>query len=195
MSLAGVALVRSVDIGALILGNIGFKQDATATSAKGTQEAMLALQTRLSAGQLNDDDVAAGYYATSKDNLDPTGGNTTATNKMDIVDWLGDGNCNYAASGTYNSTGCLQAKLGTNVNGSTVRWVITRLCQISGPTAAPNQCLKPPAGNASAAANRGALGSGGTRPVAPSTSPYYRIIVRTEGARNTVSFTEAMVHF
>jgi Tfp pilus assembly protein PilX len=195
MSLAGLALVRSVDIGALILGNIGFKQDATSTSAVVTQQAIDALKARLIAGQLNNDDVAAGYYATSRDNLDPTGNNTSAANPMDIVDWLGDSTCSYAAAGTYNSAGCLQAKLGTSVNSSTVRWIITRLCQSTGPTAAPNQCLKPPPGNATPAANRGALGSGGTRPVAPSTSPYYRIIVRTEGARNTVSFTEAMVHF
>jgi Tfp pilus assembly protein PilX len=195
MSLAGLALVRSVDIGALILGNIGFKQDATSASAAVTQQAIDALDTLKGLGNLENDRVADGYYASSRDNLDPTGGNTSAANPMDIVDWLGDGNCGYAAAGSFNSTGCLQAKLGTSVNGSTVRWVITRLCQSTGATNAPNQCLKPPPSNATPAANRGALDSSGTRPVAPSTSPYYRIIVRTEGARNTVSFTEAMVHY
>jgi hypothetical protein len=198
MSLAGVALVRSVDIGALILGNIGFKRDTISVSATVTSEALKALDDRRIAGKLDSDEVVAGYYANSLDavNLDPTGGNTTSTTKMAIVDWLGDGNCSYAAAGTYlaGSGGCIQAKLGTSVNGSTVRWIITRLCKLSEVQSATNPCLRPPVGSAAAAASRGAL-TGGGRITGVSSSPYYRIIVRTEGARNTVSFTEAMVHF
>ena len=43
LSLAAVALVRSVDIGALIVGNLAFKQDATAASAVVAAEAIAAL--------------------------------------------------------------------------------------------------------------------------------------------------------
>ena len=127
LSLAAVALVRSVDLGALILGNLGFKQDATAASAQATAEAIDALVARRAAGALDGNDPAAGYYASSRDNLDPTGGTTSAANKLDVVDWLGDGTCSYAAAGTF--VNCLQARLGTPVNGSTVRWVVTRLCK------------------------------------------------------------------
>ena len=196
MSLAAVALVRSVDIGALILGNIGFKQDATSASAVVTAQAIAELNARLAAKQLDVDDSANGYYARSLDNLDPTGGTTTATNKLSLVDWLGDGSCSYADASTF--TTCYQAKLGTTVNGNSVRWIITRLCKLSNEQAltATNPCQRPIAlTSASTATEKGSLNSP-TRPIPPpSMSPYYRIIVRTEGARHTVSFTEALVHF
>jgi hypothetical protein len=46
----------------------------------------------------------------------------------------------------------------------------------------------------SSASERGELRPGG-RITAPVTSPYYRVVVRTQGPRNTVSFTETIVHF
>jgi len=194
MALAGVALLRSVDIGALILGNIGFKRDATSASAVVTAQALIDLDNRRIAGKLDADDAPNGYYASSLDaiDLDPTGGSTSASNKMALVDWLGDGNCAYASANTFTS--CVQAKLGASVNGSTVRWIITRLCKEAAIQSATNPCQRPPVGSTAAAASRGAL-TGGGRITGASSSPYYRIIVRTEGARNTVSFTEAVVHF
>jgi hypothetical protein len=192
LSLAAVALVRSVDLGALILGNLGFKQDATAVSGVATAEAIAALNARLLAGTADADDAAAGYYASSLENLDPTGGSTTAGNKLIIVDWLGDGTCAYAAAGSFSA--CLQAKLGTSVNGNTVRWVITRLCKQTGVIAATNPCSAPVVASSVGSSNMGVLVAG-KRFTATAASPYYRVVVRTQGARNTVSFTEAIVHF
>jgi hypothetical protein len=192
MSLAAIALLRSVDVAAMIAGNLGFKQDATAASAAVTSEAIAALDQRRLAGLLDADDAAQGYYANSLENLDPTGATTSAANKMLIVDWLGDGACSYAAAGTFIN--CLQAKLGTPVRGHTVRWIITRLCKSSDAESASNPCTKPMTSSSAVASERGALSAGG-RIVGVSSSPYYRIIVRTEGARNTVSFTETILHF
>lgn len=192
MSLASVALLRSVDVAALIAGNLGFKQDATAVSAQATSEATAALDQRRQAGLLDVDDAAGGYYASSLENLDPTGATTSAANKMFIIDWLGDGSCSYATAGTF--TTCVQARLGTPVRGSTVRWVITRLCKSAATESATNPCAKPTTSSGAVASARGLLSAGG-RITGASSSPYYRIIVRTEGARNTVSFTEAMIHF
>lgn len=194
MSLAAVALLRSVDTAALIAGNLGFKQDATAVSALATSQATAALDQRRLAGLLDSDDAAGGYYASSLDNLDPTGATTSATKKMFIVDWLGDGGCSYALAGAY--TTCLQAKLGAPIGGSTVRWIITRLCKSATAESATNPCAKPPSSSTSSAtaSARGVLSAGG-RITGASASPYYRIIVRTEGARGTVSFTEAIIHF
>lgn len=192
MSLAAVALLRSVDTAVLIAGNLGFKQDATAVSALATSQATAALDQRRLAGLLDSDDAAGGYYASSLENLDPTGTSTSATNKMFIVDWLGDGGCSYATAGTYAT--CVQAKLGTPAGGSTVRWVITRLCKSASAESATNPCAKPTTSASGTASARGVLSAGG-RITGASSSPYYRIIVRTEGARGTVSFTEAIIHF
>ncbi len=192
LALAGLALVRSVDVGALIVGNLAFKQDATAASSVVTAEAIAALDQRRIEGKLDADEVVAGYYASSLDNLDPTGASTTASNKMAIVDWLGDGNCAYAAAGSFSS--CLQAKLGTPVRGSTVRWVITRLCKSAAVQSPTNPCTKPASSSPTTASARGFLTAGG-RITGVSSSAYYRILVRTEGVRNTVSFTETLLHF
>jgi len=192
LSLAAVALVRSVDIGALIVGNLAFKQDATAASAVVAAEAIAALDQRRIQGKLDADEGVAGYYASSMDNLDPTGASTSATDKMDIVDWLGDGKCSYAAAGSFNN--CVQAKLGTPVRGSTVRWVITRLCKSALVQSPTNPCTQPASSAPTTASDRGLLTAGG-RITGVSSSAYYRILVRTEGARNTVSFTETMLHF
>jgi type IV pilus assembly protein PilX len=192
MSLASVALVRSVDVGTLIAGNLSFKQDATAAAGLVTAEAVAALDQRRLAGLLDVDDPAQGYYASSLENLDPTGGSTSAANPMAVVDWRGDGGCSYVAAA--NFTDCVQAKLGTPVRGSTVRWVITRLCKDPAVQSPTNPCAKPPSLSTSTASDRGALNMGG-RISGATASPYYRIVVRTEGARNTVSFTEVMVHF
>ena len=192
MSLSAVALLRSVDVAALIAGNLGFKQDATAASAVVTSEAIAALDQRRLAGLLNSDDAAGGYYASSLDNLDPTGASTSAANKMFIVDWLGDGASSNATAGTFAT--CVQAKLGTPVRGSTVRWVITRLCKSAAAQSPTNPCAKSSTSSGAVASARGVLSAGG-RITGASSSPYYRIIVRTEGARKTVSFTEAVIHF
>jgi len=39
LSLGAVALIRSVDGGTLVLGNLGFKQDATVSTEKATESA------------------------------------------------------------------------------------------------------------------------------------------------------------
>ena len=43
MLLAAVALVRAVDSGALVLGNLGFKQDATSAADRATEYARTCL--------------------------------------------------------------------------------------------------------------------------------------------------------
>ncbi len=193
LSLAAVALVRSVDISSMIVGNLGFKQDATSTSASAAAEALVWLQTSVSAGNLDADVPASGYYANSQDGLDPTGRRTSAQNPLALVDWLGDGSCGNAAAGTF-STCTVRAKLGTPVNGNQVRWVITRMCKTSAPISSANPCAKPATISSANAAERGELASGG-RLTTLTSSPYYRVIVRTDSARNTVSYTETLVHF
>lgn len=193
LSLAAVALVRSVDLGALIVGNLGFKQDTTAASGAATAEAITFLQNQLAAGTNMDNNIpASGYYASSLDKLDPTGGTTNKDNQLAVVDWFDDGACSYLAAGEFSI--CLQAFSGTAVNGNSVKWVITRLCKQAAAMSAANPCSKPATAALSTASERGELSAGG-RLSGSTASPYYRIIVRTQGARNTVSYTESIVHF
>ena len=198
LSMSAVALIRAVDNGTLIIGNLGFKQDATQSSAIGAQNAMTWLENNQNA--LDADIVASGYYASSLEKLDPTGSNTSATNKLELVDWDGTGDCPDAKAGTFTSCTKQPFPLAANasgaalVNGNTVQWIITRLCKSTGDANSPNTCLKPQVAAAVTASDRGELTAGG-RISDSLAGPYYRIIVRSAGPRRTVSFTETMVHF
>jgi Tfp pilus assembly protein PilX len=192
LSLAAVALLRSVDVSSMIVGNLSFKQDATSASGSAAAEALVWLQAAPS-GSLDADIAASGYYANSQDGLDPTGRRTSSQAPLALVDWFGDGSCSYAVAGTFSAC-TVRAKQGTPVNGNQVRWVITRLCKTSAAISSANPCAKPATISTANASERGEVGSGG-RLVGLTSSPYYRIIVRTDGARNTVSYTETLVHF
>jgi type IV pilus assembly protein PilX len=191
LGLAAVALTRSVDTGVLIMGNLGFKQDTVVSGGSGAEQAILWLQTNMSGSALDSDIPASGYYAASRDKLDPTGGQTSAANPLPLVNW--DGNCQGAVSGTYSLCDVLPA-VGAPVNGNSIQWVITRLCLTTGAAAGANLCARPPNVNVSGAKERGELNAGG-RISSAVAGPYYRIIVRITGPRNTVSYTESLVHF
>lgn len=197
--LGAAALVRSVDTSTLIAGNLAFKQDATEAAGVGAEQAMAWMESKMdteSSSFFEADYAPAGYYASSLDNLDPTGVNTSSTNKMRLVDW--DNNtCAGTATATYLD--CVIKPWGLNpeinVNGNSIKWVIIRLCKTTGPMTVVNWCSKPPATTASASASeRGELTSGG-RIAGAESGPYFRIIVRTIGPRGTASFTETIIHF
>lgn len=198
LALSAVVLVRSVDAGGQIVGNLGFKQQATAAADPMAEEALawlLAAQaTDLAA--LHASQPEAGYYASSLDDLDPTGSQPGALAR---VDWDGD-DCGGA------DITCLPARAATPVGPHTGQWVITRLCRIEGePQPSSTQTCASAAGNLEAEVCKGrldyetlgsaGLGQGGMVRgcgLAP-LSPYYRIIVRSVGGRGTVSYTETLV--
>lgn len=194
LSLAGVALVRSVNTSAQVIGNLGFKQDATSAAGSATEAAIAVLQNPaalLATGTLEADSAADGYYATSLELLDPTGRKSTAGSQMAGVNW-DDDNCVKVVS----PSSCVRPSPPIAANGNTSRYVISRLCQGTGPLSAANVCAKPASASLSDAVQRGEVRVGTElRPSKLVTSPYYRIIVRTVGARNSVSFTETIVHF
>jgi type IV pilus assembly protein PilX len=74
------------------------------------------------------------------------------------------------------------------------RYLITRLCPTTGAVSATNACAKPASTAISQAAARGEVNAVSGRPEVVVAAPYYRIIVRSVGARGTVSFTETIIH-
>ncbi len=194
MLLAAVALVRSVDSGALVLGNLAFKQEATQVADRATEAARAWI---LSGVNLDNDNEGNGYYASSQDNLDPTGRLTSATNKLAVIDWGDSDSCacvdaNTCSSCTRRPATCPAALCGDKVSA---RYVIARLCPLTGAVSGVNVCAKPPSIGLSEAAYSGEIKQGTTPPKAPAASPpYFRIIVRTVGARGAISFTETVVH-
>ncbi|MBV7539790.1 hypothetical protein [Acidovorax sp. sic0104] len=187
LSLASLGLVRSVDTGLLVQGNLGFKQDGIAAAAAGAEDALKWLELQTS-NSLEISMPAYGYFASSHEALDLTGNKTSSTNPLPGVKW--SDSCEPSASE------CLTPFTSDKtVNDNKVQWIITRLCANEGsPTAAATNCLRPPKVIDYEVSERGEINPGG-RLTLESTSPYFRVVVRTTGPRNTVTYTETLVHF
>lgn len=195
LSLAAVALVRSVNNSSLIIGNLGFKQDTIAFASRASEAAVDFLNGNISSGKLDKDDGDLGYYATANENLDPTNRRKTDATRA-VVDWAGDDCKSGYAPGSFAS--CIKTvELADGARGNATRYAITRLCQQPLPADDPgNFCARPISATLTEGGDRGAIGYPGPRDVTLTEGgPYFRILVRSAGARNTVSYTETIVHF
>lgn len=194
LTLGAVALLRSVDVGVLVLGNLGDKQTGLAATGQGAEAAMRWIADRINTPPtLHNDIPDEGYYATHRDTLDVTGiaaGHDTLT--VPTVDWEGNG-C--VVEGVQSAGQCLSASPAMEVGGETVRYLITRLCPSVGEMT--SDCARPPFENTTKASDRDAetAGVGSGRVGVDQTSAYFRIVVRSKNARGTVAFSETLAHY
>ena len=198
-----LGLIRSVDTGAMLLGNLGFKQDATASADRVTRQAIQWLSENRTV--LNTDVAASAYYAstqkfasdgtTPRPPVDATGKQLYGNVNRQLIDW-DNNNCRSTENGTYISCSIRALSAGT-VNGNQASYVVFRLCSKTGDSAldATVNCAKPMTASDSAASGRGGLDYSESSRFNSSSGPYYRVVVRILGARNTASFTETIVHF
>ena len=196
LSLAITSLVRSLDFSATVVGNYAFQQDATEASASAAQRAIDWIESNQAS--LDADHADRGYYASSLDTLAPTSTPSSA-NQAIAVDWDGNQTCSRTVAGV--TVSCVREPYppaaqaaGNTINGNHVQWIITRLCKTTGAPGVSNPCLQPRSTNALASGEQGELVPGGRAGASGPTS-YFRIVVRATGPRNTVSFTETLVHF
>lgn len=187
MTLAGIGLVRSVDTGNMVAGNLAFKQGATLAGDSGTEAAIGWLTPLNGTSTVYTSNAAAGYYATSQATLDPTNHNSATT--VPAVDW-DDNNCSGLAFSI-----CIKPAPAIVVGDNSVSYIIHRLCQTeTDPNNAGNTCVTYQSAS-STSPRRGELKYGDDKRFEPLPGPYYRIISRVKGPRNTVSFVETMIHF
>ena len=178
MSLAGIALMRSVDTNVLIAGNLAFRQSATAGGDWGIEAARVWLNG--SPELLNNDGLAAGapfYYATWQESLDLIGTDPA------VKDFPWDTP--------------LPLDLGFDSAGNQVQYVIHRLCAKEGPPTDPNvRCarskLSKSSGPNTPHSNRVKAMDDGDH--ASKSVALYRITVRITGPRNTVSYVQAVLN-
>lgn len=169
MSLAGIALIRSVDTANLIAGNLAFKQNATHGGDWGVEQGRAWLQSQ-AATALYSNDGSGRYYAAMQTGLDFT---NTDPSKPDF-DWT---------SSSFDA--------GADPAGNQVRYVIHRMCDLAGNPGSVN-CVRTTTGGTSDSTKGGATYGGAAL---PSTSQiYYRITARVTGPRNTVSYVQMMVN-
>ena len=183
MSLAAVALIRSVDTSTLIAGNLAFKQSATSSGDAGIEAAIAWLATVQTANSglnvLNDPAhpfnvtnlaVNPGYHS----NADPT--------------------LNLTADATWDDVN--NVLVGTDVSGNTIRYIIQRMCRNANLAIQNADCLFSGAIQDNSGQNillPQEVCEGAGCPVAGQT-PQIRITARTTGPKNTVSYVQAFVY-
>lgn len=171
MTLAGIALVRSVDTTNVIAGNLAFQQAATHAGDAGTEAAAAWLQANNSGSTLQSDITGQGYAASFQP---PLAANQSWDNYWTTV---------LVPSGRV-------VTLAPDAGGNTVSYTIQRLCNASG------DALSPATGCAVTRATGVATSSSktaGTVALLYASQIYYRVTTRTAGPRNTVSYVQAIV--
>lgn len=173
MSLAAVALIRSVDTNTIIAGNLASKQAAVTSADSGVETAINWMSGVSDTAVFNTDDAAKGYYATQA--ADPTTFNWDATDSLPADD----------ASGLIDAN-------GKDMSGNTVRYVVQRMCRIAGAPGKENCLFGAPVVESNSQSVRDTTRAGAVLPVEQ--SPMYRVTARVVGPRNTISYIQAFVY-
>jgi len=171
MTLAGIALMRSVSTSGVVAGNLAFQQAATHSADVGIETAV-AFLTGATAAQLQTTSRGGPGTRYIAHREDPSSGQSWDdfwTKKLDPTD------VNTIAT--------------PDAASNTVSYVIHRLCSVDGPanTAATCSAAPPALGT-----KTGGMG-GGVVGIAPPSQVYYRITARVTGPRNSLSYVQVVV--
>jgi type IV pilus assembly protein PilX len=174
MTLAGIAIMRSVDTATLIAGNLAFKQGTVQSSDNGVE-------------------VAYQWLVSSR--------STLATSDSGVG---GKGYISALASPIWSNPGTWgnSVVVGTDGAGNTISYLIHRMCNCANTAyngnctgGESNQCAldNPVAASAPPAPGEGESFTVGAPGYLQDPKVYYRITVRSQGPRSTVSYIQAMV--
>lgn len=172
LSIAGIALMRSVDTGMSVTANLGFRQASIPPLNWAVENAISAM------------------FETAKINLEKVDANNNyypyryeiknATQKENDVGvpyhLQGESPSNYPSTFQKTDDGA----------GNTIRYVIERMCLDEGPATAANCDMSPPKKSEATTA---------MELVKPDLLrvPFYRLTVRVDGPNNTTTFAQAML--
>ena len=167
MTLAGVAMVRSMDTTLGIAGNMAFKQATIQGSDIGTTAAYTWLGANSAGATLQNSNSTNGYFA---------------TRPASEPDWF-----NEASWGNAYKIN----NLAPDAAGNRVRYIVHRMCTIAGAyNAVGNECaLYYPTSGASSG---GSMAVGSTQ-FEGIPQLFYRVTTRVDGPRNTISIIQVSV--
>lgn len=178
MTLAGIALMRSMDTTNLIAGNMAFKQSATLSGDSGVEAAIAWLEANNAGNFLDNNNPIVGYSASSPNN---------AGLNLGEAFWTG-----LAASGVCNlpmvGGACSPAPVA-NESGNQISFMIQRLCANAGNRNSAS-CATVAGSVVSTGNNEGA---GEEQLTGTGTAVFYRITVRVVGPRNAISYVQAII--
>ncbi len=181
MSLAAIALIRSVDTTNVLIGNLAFRQSSILPANLAVEQAAAALFTDASpTGAPTIDPTtdlpAENYYSTWQANDDPRGVPKPLQTKND-----------------WGSFG-LAKQLSDTSTGINIRYVIERMCVAgaAGIQPSPQFCdMLPPKQNPGTTVHDCSVDPGGCPKLNP--IPFYRVTIRVDGPQNSTSFLQAML--
>jgi Tfp pilus assembly protein PilX len=164
MTLAGIAIMRSVDTTNAVAGNMAFKESTLASADNGIAQAFTWLTTTennaATSAQLENDVPSQGYYA--------------------VV--------SYPSDWTDPSVWASALSLGSDTAGNTVDYIIQRMCTSAGLYSSV-PCAQTPRFGGEAGNSQGVGGMQANSPPIV----YYRVTVRVQGPRETLSIVQANI--
>ena len=176
MTLAGIALMRSVDTNVLIAGNLAFRQANTMYADTGVEAARAWLSANTAALNNNQPAGALHYWANYQLGLNFLGTDPDPTK-----------NYNWSQA----------AVVAAPDPAFSISYVIHRLCGGAGaPADAAAQCMQASAGGGSGTSGLGTKGvvTYGVQALPGISTIYYRVTVRVIGPRNTLSYVQAILN-
>lgn len=193
MSLAAVALIRSVDTNTLITGNLSFKQTSIASSSYGIESLSdyLGREIRREDGKLSNPGV--GYYAVC----------TTTSSDPNLCDGLNiTNNATWQAGARSRLADGIGITGGVDAYGNTVEYIVERMCR------APDADFEDKSATAVGIVKSSCLvakrnNDNGSKNVLNATLvgapdvltdlPVYRVTVRVTGPKNTISYIQSFI--
>jgi len=173
LSLAAIALIRSVDTTTTVIGNLAFRQASILPANMAVEEAAAAL--------FSDADIAGAIRIPNRDS------NLPAENYFAF--WQNSDDARGIPAQLQKRTAFTQTKMlvDASLTGAQteVRYVIERMCVAAAPPTNANCNLLPPTGPFGTTVGDSSL-------ALPSV-PYYRVTIRVDGPQNTASFVQAML--
>jgi len=180
MTMAAVAMMRSVDTATIVAGNIGFRQSAVNAADQGVQSAYAWLGANVGGAAISNDNAAQGYFSSVAAGEAP--------------DW-------YTNSTTWSNAftlplTCPATGANTDCAGNTVSYVIHRMCPVA--NCAPNATCGGITNVCGQTLSSTAVSGEGVDQSAPNffTTPpatHYRVTVRSIGPRASVAYVQTML--
>lgn len=173
MTLAGLALMRSVTSGVLVAGNLAAKQSITSVADWGVEAGRNWVITQSLSALTSDGSLGSGYFSSWDTAFDPVN----------------------APANWWKNNGVTVTLTGSpmDVPDMEVRWVVHRLCKMAGQdvNAPTQQCVTLQSAGAGSSKGGGAYGS---LPLTNTQQPYYRVTVRVVDPRRTVSYIQTVIY-
>lgn len=194
LTLGGISVYRQIGTGVLIARNLTFQQSSLAATDFGVEAARIWLMT--TTANLNQASVANAYFP-GWCNVSISASNLPDANN----DGIGD-DCKAAPPPsvfdptTYNWNNSVLAT-SNDGNGNRVRYVIHRLCRISGTMNATNSQGVPQECVTAASSQQGSSAGSvayGVQSLANTQQPYFRVTVQSVGPSSATAYSQAILY-